>query len=288
VGAVVPGGPKHNGATLARSRFIPARPSGLTRSDQTIGAGSLVGLFWNPQVQKPHIGAPKFIGRCRISTQFRCGVRNSPIPLHSVLEADGVPFHVIRSWHSTCYLSMPGFQDPTTEIPTPPSDHIPHWRRCALPIRNDAPLRIKHGRRSWPHRTDYRGFVEICRARADELALSRSEIDRISGLPAGFSGKLLGKGATDPTRPSNKKKKMWPASLELMLGTLGLQIVVIEDPNATARTLALRTPVQSQQQRVGNLCRLSAKLLPKPSQTASPPLLTIVGTKRPARRGKYG
>jgi len=118
--------------------------------------------------------------------------------------------------------------------------------------------------------TDYRGFVEICRARADELELSRLEIDRISGLPAGFSGKLLGKAATDPTYPK-KKKKMWPASLELMMGTLGLQMVVIEDPNATARTLAMRTPVDHRQQRFGNVCRISAKLLPPPSQPASPP-----------------
>ena len=34
--AVVPGGPKHNGAKLARSRFVPAGSSGLTRSDTLI------------------------------------------------------------------------------------------------------------------------------------------------------------------------------------------------------------------------------------------------------------
>jgi hypothetical protein len=54
------------------------------------------------------------------------------------------------------------------------------------------------------------------------------------------------------------------------------------------RTLALRTPVDRANQRFGNVCRISAKLLPKPAQPAPPPLLTIVGTKRPARRGKYG
>jgi hypothetical protein len=32
---------------------------------------------------------------------------------------------------------------------------------------------------------NYRGLVETCRARADELELSRAEIDRIGGLPAG-------------------------------------------------------------------------------------------------------
>jgi hypothetical protein len=54
------------------------------------------------------------------------------------------------------------------------------------------------------------------------------------------------------------------------------------------RTLALRTPVDRANQRFGNVCRISAKLLPKPAQPAPPPLLTTVGTKRPARRGKYG
>jgi hypothetical protein len=124
-----------------------------------------------------------------------------------------------------------------------------------------------------------------CRARADELELSRLEIDRLGGLPSGYAGKLLGK---DGAAPGRKHKKMWPIALESMLGVLGLKILLIEDDAATARTLALRTPVDRANQRFGNVCRISAKLLPKPSQTASPPLLTIVGTKRPARRGKYG
>ena len=33
--------------------------------------------------------------------------------------------------------------------------------------------------------TDYQTLVEICRPRADELALSRLEIDRLGGLPSG-------------------------------------------------------------------------------------------------------
>jgi hypothetical protein len=73
-----------------------------------------------------------------------------------------------------------------------------------------------------------------------------------------------------------------------MLGALGLKIVVIEDEAATARTLALRVPVDQAQQRFGNVCRISAKLLEKPSQPTSPPLLTVVLAKRSARRSKYG
>jgi hypothetical protein len=81
---------------------------------------------------------------------------------------------------------------------------------------------------------------------------------------------------------------MWPVSLEAMLGVLGLQVLLIEDSAAAARTLALRTPVDSRQQRFGNVCRISAKLLEKPSQPTSPPLLMVVPAKRPARRSKYG
>jgi hypothetical protein len=88
--------------------------------------------------------------------------------------------------------------------------------------------------------TDYRGLVDACRARADELAISRLEIDRLGGLPVGYAGKLLGK---DGGLPGKEHKKMWPRSLELMLGVLGLKIILIEDDVATARTLALRTPV---------------------------------------------
>jgi hypothetical protein len=57
---------------------------------------------------------------------------------------------------------------------------------------------------------------------------------------------------------------------------------------ATARTLALRTPVDRANQRFGNVCRISATLLAQPSQPASPPLLTVVSAKRSARGSKYG
>jgi hypothetical protein len=88
--------------------------------------------------------------------------------------------------------------------------------------------------------------------------------------------------------PGRKNKKMWPIALESMLGVLGLKILLIEDEVATARTLALRIPVDRANQRFGNVCRISATLLPPPSQPASPPLLTVVSAKRSARHGKYG
>jgi hypothetical protein len=88
--------------------------------------------------------------------------------------------------------------------------------------------------------------------------------------------------------PGEKQKRMWPIGLEAMLGTLGLKVLLIEDEAATARTLALRVPVDRANQRFGNVCRISATLLAPPSQPASPPLLTVVAAKRSARGSKYG
>jgi hypothetical protein len=129
---------------------------------------------------------------------------------------------------------------------------------------------------------DYRGMVETCRQRSDELSISRLELDRLAGLPPGYSGHLLGKGFDK----GKKQKRMWPAGLESMLGVLGLKILLIEDEAATARTLSLRTPVDRKNQRPGNVSRLTAPLPASAAQLARPPSLTIVGGK--SRGGKYG
>jgi hypothetical protein len=138
--------------------------------------------------------------------------------------------------------------------------------------------------------TGYKGLIEACRQRANELSISRLEIDRLSGLPAGYAAKLLGKdgGAVKP-------KRMWPASLEAILGTLGLQIIVIEDHAATSRTLSLRVPVDHSNQRFENKCN-SAKPAPKlaapvapveePPPTVLRARLRVIQSKR--RGSKYG
>ncbi len=101
--------------------------------------------------------------------------------------------------------------------------------------------------------TNYRGLVETCQHRAIELGISRLEIDRLGGLPDGYSGKLLGKDDA-PKSKGNRPKRMWPVGLESVLGTLGLKILLIEDDTATARTLALRKPVNTSNQRFENKC----------------------------------
>jgi hypothetical protein len=130
--------------------------------------------------------------------------------------------------------------------------------------------------------SDYGALLEAFRERAKELEISREGIDSIAGWADGYASKLLGGEA------AKRRKIIGPLSLGLMLGTLGLKMILVEDPESTTRTLTRRTPVNRANQRFGNVCRISAKLLPKPAQPAPAPLLTIVGTKRPARRGKYG
>jgi hypothetical protein len=134
--------------------------------------------------------------------------------------------------------------------------------------------------------TGYKGLVETCRQRANELAVSRLELDRLAGLPAGYSAKLLGKegGALKP-------KRMWPASLEVILQTLGLQIIIIEDHAATSRTLSRRVPVDLAQQRFDNKC--NSKPVPQlgPPQSEPAPasrahLRVVQGKQR--RGSKYG
>jgi hypothetical protein len=133
--------------------------------------------------------------------------------------------------------------------------------------------------------TGYKGLVETCRQRANELAISRLEIDRLAGLPSGYSAKLLGNDDGVP-----RKKRMWPASLEAILGTLGLQIIVIEDYAATSRTLSRRVPVDHCNQRFDNKCNSKAvpQLAPPQKEPAAAlrAHLRVVQGKR--RGSKYG
>jgi hypothetical protein len=79
----------------------------------------------------------------------------------------------------------------------------------------------------------YHDFIAVCRDRADELEISRLELDRITGLADAHSSMLLTK---------SYMKVFGPVSLPLMLHALGLRLLVVEDPKLTSRTLKLRTP----------------------------------------------
>jgi hypothetical protein len=78
----------------------------------------------------------------------------------------------------------------------------------------------------------YQDFVDVCRSRADDMEISRQEIDRLTGLADAHASMLLMK---------SPMKIFGPISLPLMLDVLGLRLLVVEDPELTARTLRRRT-----------------------------------------------
>jgi hypothetical protein len=126
---------------------------------------------------------------------------------------------------------------------------------------------------------DYEGLIEVCRQRAAELELSREGIDLLSGCAPGLAGKILG---------HRQAKKLGPTTLKPILQALGLRLLVIEDDHETALTLAVREPVQSRQQRFGNVSRLTPKLLPPSPRPAGPPDLKIVSNRQKRGVTKYG
>ena len=80
---------------------------------------------------------------------------------------------------------------------------------------------------------DYESLIEVCRQRADELALSREGIDVLSGCAPGLAGKILG---------HRQIKKLGPTTLKPILQVLGLKLLVIEeDREASPHTLNPRT-----------------------------------------------
>jgi hypothetical protein len=107
--------------------------------------------------------------------------------------------------------------------------------------------------------SDYGGLLEAFRERAKELEISREGIDQVAGWADGYAGKLLGGAA------AKRRKIIGPLSLELLLAALGLKLILVEDPVATARTLARREPVNCHQQRFGNMNACAQERSPSPN-----------------------
>ncbi|MEY9384645.1 hypothetical protein ABIF93_002902 [Bradyrhizobium japonicum] len=91
---------------------------------------------------------------------------------------------------------------------------------------------------------DYDALVGALRERSEQMEIARLELDRLSGLADGYAGKVL-----SPTRIKSIGSSLGP-----LLQTLGLILVVVEDPAARDKTLARRTPFDASNRRVGNHC----------------------------------
>jgi hypothetical protein len=86
--------------------------------------------------------------------------------------------------------------------------------------------------------SDYTEFVEAVRDRADELMMTREELDYQAGHQPGYSGKLLGR---------KHVKRFGFFSLGPTLGALGLKILLVED---TAQTAKIRARMKVRQRPV--------------------------------------
>ena len=76
---------------------------------------------------------------------------------------------------------------------------------------------------------DYNGQWSAIRARVEALGITRLEFDHLTGLQEGYSGKLLG---------AAQRRRFGKESLGATLGGIGCKLVLIEDPEATAKIMA--------------------------------------------------
>jgi hypothetical protein len=74
--------------------------------------------------------------------------------------------------------------------------------------------------------TDYDGIITALRARMAELGVTNETIGAIAGLAGGYVGKILA-----PSRIKN----LGPLSLGLMLQSLALKLIVVEDREAAEK-----------------------------------------------------
>jgi hypothetical protein len=88
----------------------------------------------------------------------------------------------------------------------------------------------------------YDDLQAALRQRADALEMSRTTIDDIAGLPHGYAAKALMPQPTEDARAKARSegrrlsgRSLGPLTLGPVLETLGLALVVVEDPEAMKR-----------------------------------------------------
>jgi hypothetical protein len=76
---------------------------------------------------------------------------------------------------------------------------------------------------------DYDGLWSAVRVRLEAMGITRREFDHLTGLQEGYSGKLLG---------AAQRRRFGKESLGATLGGICCKLVLVEDPEATAKMLA--------------------------------------------------
>jgi hypothetical protein len=120
-------------------------------------------------------------------------------------------------------------------------------------------------------------FLTALRATRDELQVTHETIDEITGLPSGYSGKLLA--------PEPIKNLGW-LSFGLVLGAFGKMLLLVDDPAQIERIKHQWTPRQRPTRPPASAKSPNSGLSASAPQPASPPLLAVVAAKR--RGSKYG
>jgi hypothetical protein len=122
-------------------------------------------------------------------------------------------------------------------------------------VQPAAPQTIEINGRPLARIKDYDGLWAAVRGRYDSMGITRVGGDTLSQLPDGYTGKLLG---------AAQVRKIGLHSLERVLEGTGCFLVLVEDPEASAKMLATA-------KELGLFRKLQPrqlKLLPPPSQPA--------------------
>jgi hypothetical protein len=76
------------------------------------------------------------------------------------------------------------------------------------------------------HIRTYAQLMAAVRERAVELNTTREQIDHVAGLTPGYAGKILSRTLI---------KRMHWKTFDLVLPALGMMLIAVEDPEATAK-----------------------------------------------------
>jgi hypothetical protein len=120
--------------------------------------------------------------------------------------------------------------------------------------------------------TDYSSLLELLRQRADDLEISRSTIDHISGLQEGYSAKVLS---------LTKLRRIGAESLGPLLDALCLKLIAVPDDEAFARNrsrLVKRDDAHYRSARQGHDLKPRPRKPPKPKPPGKWPFKRMRGT----------
>jgi hypothetical protein len=91
--------------------------------------------------------------------------------------------------------------------------------------------------------SNYNEFLDAVRERVDFMGMTRLEFDHQTGMQSGYMGKLLGR---------RRSKRFGEVSFDATLPAIGCRLILVEDPELTAKILARMTPRQIQPPLLGS------------------------------------